>query len=106
MQFRQHMTRILVAAGTLVAASTTQALALTARSTSTPVIAVHGLAGGTCPSANSATLWAGLKYMLAANHWTGAFVPVSYFACDTNGADITGYSRTSNTSTTATPKLS
>jgi hypothetical protein len=100
MPFRRHVTTILLAAAALVAASTTQALAApTRRSTSTPVIAVHGLAGGTCPSANSAALWAYLKYALTANHWTGAFVPVSYFACDTNGADITGYGATSSSMT-------
>lgn len=99
MRFRRATTTILLAAA-LVATSTTQALgATTRRSTSTPVIAVHGLAGGTCPSANSATLWADLKYMLTANHWTGAFLPVSYFACDTNGTDITGYDATSSTVT-------
>ena len=83
---------VTAAAGTLDAPATGAA---TTRSTSTPIIAVHGIAGGTCPAVNSASLWASLRYALVASKWTGPLVPVSYFACDTNGVDITSYSSAS-----------
>ena len=61
----------------------------------TPVILVHGYSGSSsgCQGINLATYWNKVKIELADNAYLPAskIVPVSYYRCDTNGVDITGY---------------
>jgi hypothetical protein len=62
----------------------------------TPVIMVHGYANGACPGANiHHNVWGGLWLKLAWAGWSSpSLLPVSYYQCDTNGVDITGYGPT------------
>ena len=107
---------ILLAAGLLVAGCGTVPIAGdggTAGSDpkATPVVFVHGYSGAACPG-NDVThnIWGGAYLELSNAGWTGALLPVSYYACDTNGVDITGYgadapSRATATVTDAQPRV-
>jgi hypothetical protein len=61
--------------------------------TATPVIMVHGYSAAACPGSDvTHKLWGGAYLELAHAGWAPAeLLPVSYYRCDTNGVDITGY---------------
>lgn len=58
----------------------------------TPVVFVHGYAGGSCPGTDvTRKIWGGAYLEFSRAGWTGPLLPVSYYACDSDGVDITGY---------------
>lgn len=58
----------------------------------TPVIMVHGYSATPCPGSDvTRKVWGGAYLELVHTGWTGPLLPVSYYRCDTNGVDITGY---------------
>jgi len=76
--------------------STQQANALAGNPNATPVVLVHGYDFTTgCAGVDNAAYWRNtmLEMTLAtrANIPAADVVPVSYYQCDTNGVDITGY---------------
>jgi hypothetical protein len=69
----------------------------------TPVVFVHGYSGASCPG-NDVThnIWGGAYLELSNADWTGPLLPVSYYACDTDGVDVTGYGAHAPAGATAT----
>jgi pimeloyl-ACP methyl ester carboxylesterase len=58
----------------------------------TPVLFVHGYNAATCPGADVTKAQWGVAYLELANAgWRGPLLPLSYYACDHDGFDITGY---------------
>jgi pimeloyl-ACP methyl ester carboxylesterase len=58
----------------------------------TPVLFVHGYNAAACPGADVARAQWGLAYLeLNRVGWRGPLLPVSYYTCDHDGVDITGY---------------
>lgn len=61
----------------------------------TPVLLVHGYNSHTCPGADvTHAQWGGAYLELTRAGWKGPILPVSYYACDQDGVDITGYGPT------------
>jgi hypothetical protein len=76
------------------------------RSTATPVVMVHGFQPGTCPGFDvTRGPWGGTYLTLSDAGWTGPLLPVSFYQCDTNGVDITGYGPETNTATLSAPQI-
>lgn len=58
----------------------------------TPVVFVHGYNEGACPGVDvTHAVWGGAYLELTRAGWRGPLLPVSYFACDHDGVDVTGY---------------
>lgn len=71
----------------------------------TPVLMVHGYNSRSCPGAEvTHTQWGGVYLALSHAGWRGPLLPVSYYACDHDGVDITGYGATAPAG--ATPTIS
>lgn len=69
----------------------------------TPVIFVHGYNPGSCPGVDvTHAVWGGAYIELTKAGWRGPLLPVSYYACDHDGVDITGYGPTAPASATPT----
>src|SRR6266516_1710289 len=61
--------------------------------TATPVVLVHGFSSAACPGTDvTRNIWGAATLELARAGWSTAhLVPVSFYTCDTDGVDITGY---------------
>jgi hypothetical protein len=71
----------------------------------TPVLLVHGYNSAFCPGADvTRAQWGGVYLELTRAGWRGPVLPVSYYACDRDGVDITGYGPTAPAG--ATPGIS
>lgn len=88
---------ILIGAGLLLAACGTTPVAGDGTAAgsgpkATPVVFVHGYSNASCPG-NDVThnIWGGAYLELTNAGWSGPLLPVSYYACDTDGVDVTGY---------------
>jgi hypothetical protein len=58
----------------------------------TPVLFVHGYNSAACPGADVTRAQWGVAYLeLYRVGWRGPLLPLSYYACDHDGVDITGY---------------
>jgi hypothetical protein len=105
---------VLAAALTLLAGCTSSASSPTATShlPDTPVVFVHGYNEGACPGVDvTHAAWGGAYLELTRAGWRGPLLPVSYYACDHDGVDITGYgpsvpSGATPTITSAVPRVS
>jgi pimeloyl-ACP methyl ester carboxylesterase len=77
----------------------------------TPVILVHGYNSQSCPGADvTHAQWGGVYLELTRSGWRGPILPVSYYACDHDGVDITGFGKTvppaaTTAITAATPRV-
>jgi hypothetical protein len=61
----------------------------------TPVVLVHGYNATSCPGTDvTRGIWGGAYLELTHGGWQGPLLPVSYYACDRDGVDITGYGPT------------
>ena len=61
----------------------------------TPVLLVHGYNPAACPGADVARAqWGDVYLELTHAGWRGPVLPVSYYECDRDGVDITGYGPT------------
>jgi pimeloyl-ACP methyl ester carboxylesterase len=61
----------------------------------TPVLLVHGYNPRSCPGADvTHAQWGGVYLELTRGGWRAPILPVSYYACDHDGVDITGYGPT------------
>jgi hypothetical protein len=93
---------LLVVAGVLVAGAavlvwraTTGDQAHETSAKSTPVLLVHGYAKGSCPGSDVLHgTWAGVYFALQQAGWAAPVLPLSYYRCDTDGVDFTGYGPT------------
>jgi hypothetical protein len=78
---------------------------------SLPVIMVHGYSPAQCPAFDSThSVWGGLYVELDDAGWSGPLLPVTFYRCDTDGVDITGYGATppggaTPTVTAASPRV-
>jgi len=69
----------------------------------TPVVFVHGYNPASCPGVDAThAVWGGVYLELDKAGWKGPLLPVSYYACDTFGVDITGYGPTTPDGATPT----
>jgi hypothetical protein len=69
----------------------------------TPVIFVHGYNPAACPGVDAThAAWGGVYLELTKAGWKGPLLPVSYYACDRYGVDITGYGPTTPDGATPT----
>jgi 4-hydroxy-3-methylbut-2-en-1-yl diphosphate synthase IspG/GcpE len=59
--------------------------------TATPVIMVHGYSNAACPGSDVGNLWSSVYAELAVARWSGPLLPVSFYSCDSDGVDISGY---------------
>ena len=60
-----------------------------------PVLLVHGYNAASCPGADvTHAQWGSVYLALTKAGWRGPILPVSYYECDHDGVDITGYGRT------------
>lgn len=92
--------RLLIGAGVLLAALTAAPASSAAGSASspeaTPVVMVRGFGGRAgCPGTDVTKGYWGDAYLkLSYRGWTGPLLPVSFYRCDSDGVDITGYGPT------------
>ena len=56
-----------------------------------PVVMVHGYHVAACPGSDVGNVWVDLYAALSVAQWKGPLLPVSFYQCDTDGVDITGY---------------
>lgn len=56
----------------------------------TPVLLVHGYST-TCPTDVTHSVWGGAYLAFTHAGWGGPVLPMSYYGCDRDGVDITGY---------------
>lgn len=69
----------------------------------TPVVFVHGYSPASCPGVDvTHAAWGGAYLELTKAGWRGPLLPVSYYACDHDGVDITGYGPTAPAGATPT----
>jgi pimeloyl-ACP methyl ester carboxylesterase len=69
----------------------------------TPVLFLHGYNPRACPGTDvTHVVWGGAYAVLTKAGWPGPLLPISYYACDSNGVDITGYGSTSPAGATPT----
>jgi hypothetical protein len=88
--------RVLLGVGLLVAGAGLVAAAPVGAETpapeATPVVMVRGYSWSSCPGSDvDQDAWGGAHLELYGAGWTGPLVPVSFYACDSDGVDITGY---------------
>jgi hypothetical protein len=58
----------------------------------TPVVLVHGYSNASCPGTDvTHDVWGGVYLELSWADWQARVLPVSFYACDSDGVDITGY---------------
>jgi hypothetical protein len=93
-----------VAGSGIVAAGSAPSAPSSPAPAATPVIMVRGYAGSPeCPGTDvTHAYWGGAVLKLADAGWRGPLLPVSYYACDGDGVDITGYGRKAPAGATAT----
>ncbi|HKC27024.1 MAG TPA: hypothetical protein VKB75_03335 [Jatrophihabitans sp.] len=83
---------VVAGAAALVWRSTTASSTHETAPKATPVLLVHGYAKGACPGTDVLhAIWGGVYLMLQQAGWTGPVLPMSYYRCDTDGVDFTGY---------------
>lgn len=69
----------------------------------TPVVLVHGYNPASCPGVDAThAVWGAAYLQLKKAGWKAPLLPVSYYACDTYGVDITGYGPTAPVGATST----
>lgn len=77
----------------------------------TPVVFVHGYNESACPGVDvTHAAWGGAYLELTHAGWRGPLLPVSFYACDHDGVDVTGYgpnvpAGAGPTITAATPRV-